>query len=49
MIFENAPPNFLEFGTFSDFIDRQNRVKLKVSRKVRRFWNKKNGVKLKFA
>ena len=38
-------PNFLEFGTFSDFFVRQNRVKLKVSRKVRRLWNKKKSRK----
>ena len=45
MIFENAPPIFLEFVTFSDFIVCQNRVKLKGSRKVRRFWNKKKSRK----
>ena len=45
IIFENAPPNFLKFVTFSEFIVRQNRVKLKVSRKVRRFWNKKKSRK----
>ena len=38
-------PNFLEFGPFSAFFVRQNRVKLKVSRKVRRFWNKKKSRK----
>ena len=46
---KNAPPHFLEFNTFLDIVVCQNCVKLKVSRKVRCFWNKKNRVKLKLA
>ena len=42
---KNAPPHFLEFNTFLDIVVCQNRVKLKVSRKVRRFWNKKKSRK----